>query len=102
MRSPTGYAQVVDPDRPLVEMDSTTCGHCQRVIFTKAGTASTVYLIVDRRTLDWREEMGAFCRVCMRPVCLACHAQGGCTPWERQLEASEARERFLQAAGIRG
>lgn len=102
MRALTGYATIVDPDHPLVERDTCTCGHCQRVIFTKPNTAATVYLVLDRRTLTWREEAGAFCRVCMRPVCLACHAEGRCTPWERKLEASEARERFLQVAGIRG
>lgn len=102
MRSPTGYATIVEPDRPTIERDTTTCGHCQRVIFVKPGTACTVYLIVDRPTLTWREAMGAFCRVCMRPVCLPCHDHGRCTPWEKMLEASEARERFLQQAGIRG
>jgi hypothetical protein len=102
MRSPTGYATIVEPDRPTVERDTITCGHCQRAIFVKPHTAATVYLILDRRTLSWREEAGAFCRVCMRPVCLSCHAHGRCTPWEQLLEASEARERFCQQAGIRG
>lgn len=102
MRSPTGYATVVEPDRPLVEYDTTTCGHCQRVIFTKPGTAATTYLIVDRRTLQWQEEPGAFCRVCMRPVCLHCHDLGRCTPWEKMLEASEARDRFCRSIGIGG
>jgi hypothetical protein len=102
VRTPTGYATIVEPDRPLVERDTCTCGHCQRIIFTKPHTAATVYLVLDRRTLTWREEAGAFCRVCMRPVCLTCHAEGRCTPWERKLEVAEARERFLQAAGIRG
>jgi hypothetical protein len=102
VRTPTGYAVVVEPDRPTVERDTCTCGHCQRVIFVKPHTAATVYLILDRRTLTWREEPGAFCRICMRPVCLACHARGGCTPWERQLDAAEARDRLCRAAGIRG
>ena len=100
MRSHTGYAQIVDPDRPLVERDSTTCGHCQRVIFVKPGTAATVYLVLDRQTLHWHEEPGAFCRLCMRPVCLACHAHGGCIPWERQLEVSESRDRLRRAVGV--
>lgn len=101
MRSITGYATVVEPDQPLVERDTITCGHCQRVIFVKPKTAQTVYLVFDRETWQWREVMGAFCRVCMRSVCLACHDQGRCRPWERMLEVAEARERFLQAAGIR-
>ena len=97
MRSPTGYAQIVDPDHPLVERDTTSCGHCGRVIFVKPGTASTVYLIFDRQRWQWQEEPGAFCRVCMRPICLACHDLGTCTPWERQFEASEARDRLRRS-----
>lgn len=100
MRNPTGYATIVEPDRPLVERDSTSCGHCGSVIFVKPHTASTVYLILDRQTLQWREASGAFCRVCMRPVCLTCHAHGRCTPWEKKLEAAEARDRLCRAVGI--
>lgn len=99
MRTPTGYAVIVEPDRPLVERDTWTCGHCQRIIFTKPHTAATVYLCFDRRTGRWREEPGACCRVCMRAICLPCHAQGRCTPWERTVEASEARQRFRAQVG---
>ena len=99
MRTPTGYATITDPDRPIVERDTCTCGHCQRVIIVKPHTASTVYLVLNRQTLRWHEEAGAFCRVCMRPVCLACHAAGTCTPWERQLAAAEARDRFRRSVG---
>lgn len=100
MRSPTGYATVVDPDRPLQERDTVTCGHCQHVVFVKPGTALTVYLIYDRDTGGWQEEPGAFCRACMRPVCLACAAAGHCVPWERSLERSESRDRLLRAVGL--
>lgn len=109
MLSPTGYSIVTSPDsdRPVAEYDNTTCGHCQQAIFVKPGSACTVYLIPvldDNRVWRWREEPGAFCRVCMRPICLTCHdqGQGRCRTWERMIERSEARERFLQAAGIRG
>jgi hypothetical protein len=104
----TGYSIVTAPDidRPVAEYDNVSCGHCQKVIFVKAGSACTIYLIPvldhESRAWRWTEEAGAFCRVCMRPICLTCHDQGRCRTWERQIEASEARERFLQAAGIRG
>jgi hypothetical protein len=94
MRNPLGYATIVDPDRPLVERDTITCGHCQQIVFTKPSTASTVYLILESVQPEvWREEAGAFCRICMRPICLACHDHGRCTPWERLVEAAEARDR---------
>jgi len=98
-RQVTGYATVVDPDHPTVERDTITCGHCQRVIVVKPGTASTVYLIFNRARWQWEEEAGAFCRVCMSPICLPCCDAGRCTPWERKLEASEAKDRLRRSVG---
>lgn len=97
MLRPKGYATITDPADPVVEYDTCNCGHCQRIIFTKPGSAQTVYLFI--RQHEVKEEMGAFCRVCMRPVCLQCHDMGTCTPWERQIEQMEARRRFLEAVG---
>lgn len=91
MAAHRGYATVVDPDAPVCERDTCSCGHCQRVIFLKPGFGITTYLVYDRRTGLWTEESGAFCRVCMRPVCLSCHAVGTCTPFEQRLELAEAR-----------
>lgn len=93
MLKPKGYATIVDPSAK-VEFDTCNCGHCQRVLFTKPGSAQTVYLFL-RPGGEVKEEMGAFCRVCMRPVCLQCHDVGRCTPWERALERAESRSRFL-------
>ena len=98
MLRPGGYVTIVEPDRPTVEQDTTACGHCQRVILTKARSASTVYLIPTPIPGQYREEAGAFCRVCMKPVCLPCHDRGTCTPFERQLEMMERRGQLLRAA----
>lgn len=95
MLRPQGYAQVVDPDRPLVEYDTTQCCHCGRVIFTKAGTVSTVYLIqrqLPSGLLVWEEEAGAGCWTCGgKPVCLPCHDRGVCLPLEKWLDYQERR-----------
>jgi len=93
MRHAHGYALILDPDRAQVEYDTIRCCHCQRIVFVKPGSASTVYLFPqkDGRTL---EEPGAFCGRCMGPICLLCHDLGRCTPWERQLERTEARDRL--------
>ena len=98
MLRPGGYATIVEPGRPPVEIDSISCGHCQRIILTKARSASTVYLIPTPTPGRYLEEPGAFCRVCMKPVCLPCHALGTCTPFERQLEIAERRGRLLRVA----
>lgn len=98
MRNPSGYATVTDPDRPLLERDTITCGHCQTIVFVQPGTGATTYLLWNPQTRRWDAHAGAACRVCMRPVCLACDADGRCTPWEQRLEQAEARDRLLRAA----
>ena len=86
-----GYSTITDPTAAVQERDTCLCGHCQKVIFLKPGTASTVYLIPTRTPGQWIEEPGAFCRCCMRPVCLPCHDQGGCRPIEQWFAQQETR-----------
>jgi hypothetical protein len=90
---PTGAATILDPDAPVWEHDTVTCKHCERIIFTVPGTLSMQYLIYHPSTQQWTTEMGAFCRRCMAPVCLACDAIGTCRPWERQMEELERHGR---------
>lgn len=93
-----GYAIEVDPDLggKTQEWDTCQCGHCQRIIFTKPGSLSRTYLVQDPVTAVFiGEEPGAFCRNCMRPVCLPCHDIGTCTPFEKALESYERRHAKL-------
>lgn len=80
-------------DKPLQERDSIVCGHCGGVVYVKPGFGNRVYLSpmvsLDGKETFWVEEMGAGCRVCMRPVCLRCHHIGTCRPLEALLEAME-------------
>ena len=99
MRSPQGYLTIVGDTGPQVERDTVTCGHCQQIVVVKPGTAATVYLVRDAHGQE-KEEPGAFCRVCMRSVCLTCDAHGRCTPWERRLEKAERRRGLLRAVGV--
>jgi hypothetical protein len=87
MRRPQGYLTITS-DRH-VERDTITCGHCGRIVVVKPNTATTVYLL-PQRDGTWREEPGAGCRVCMQPVCLACHDVGTCRPVEQWLELMES------------
>jgi hypothetical protein len=88
MRIPGGYAVISEPGRADVELDSITCFHCNRVVFVKAGQDPSA--------------LGGFCRVCMRHLCGPCADLGTCTPYEREMEKAEARDRFLRSAGISG
>lgn len=98
MRTPNGYGVWTDLESGRQqELDSAQCCHCQRHIWVKPGTGCTVYLIPDvTRPSGWREEPGAACRLCMKPVCLDCDAKGACTPFERTLERLEAAERLTR------
>lgn len=98
MRKPQGYLTIVGVG-PQVERDTVTCGHCQQIVPVKAGSAATVYLVPNGQGGE-KEEPGAFCRVCMRSVCLTCDAHGRCTPWERRLEKAERRRGLLRAVGV--
>ncbi len=88
MRRAGGYATFTG-EAAVREYDTCSCGHCGKILFTKPGTVSTVYLI-PTRSGGWLEEPGAGCRVCMRPVCLPCHDVGACRPVEQLLEFLEA------------
>lgn len=98
MRSAGGAGIWIDKDSGQVkaEYDSITCNHCQSVVFIKPGTGLTVYMILDRMTGSWKEEMGAFCRVCMKSICIRCCERGICIPFEQKIEQSEARDRFAR------
>jgi hypothetical protein len=94
MIRPHGYAQVIDPgsDVLIKERDTIQCGHCGKHISIKPGTGNTVYLYtkIINGIIQTVEEMGAFCRVCMTPVCLTCHDDGRCLPLEKRLQQLEA------------
>lgn len=85
MRRPGGYATITDPDKPLVELDTTTCAHCQKVTHIKARARP--------------EDLGGLCKACMGLICQHCVGKG-CDPFEKQLERSEARQEALRSYGL--
>lgn len=74
-----GYATWTSPTK-LVEKDTFTCCHCNSVVF-----------------LEPKKTQVGFCRLCMKPVCPSCDARGSCTPFEKQLEEVETRDRRRRA-----
>ena len=86
MRNPQGYATTVEPGKGTIEEDTFTCGHCNGLQFVKP-----------------REDpatMGGMCKMCMKLICSTCAGHPGCTPFEKRLEAMEARDRLRRAAGV--
>jgi hypothetical protein len=86
MRRPQGYATIFEPDKPLQEIDTFTCGHCNRVEHVQPRCKP--------------EDLGGLCKQCMKLVCPRCNAIGICDVFEKKLERIEARDRFLRQAGL--
>ena len=86
MRSPHGYAVVTEEGRTKEEFDTVTCFHCN-ALFRVAPASDPA-------------DIGGLCKLCMQLVCGPCADKGQCTPWEKQMEEIEARDRFLRSAGL--
>lgn len=82
---PQGYAMLSDPETGVREADTFTCAHCNHVIHVKPKMRP--------------EDMGGFCRMCMKPVCQEC-VDGACVPFEKRLEQEEARYHALRSYGV--
>lgn len=100
MLRPQGYAIIVDPDAQTREFDTITCNHCQKLVFMKPGHTRQAFDAGDKTNPSTAHDPGGFCRQCMQPVCGACADLGTCTPFEKKLEAMEARGRLLASIGI--
>lgn len=108
IRDHRSYSATSFDSGQVVEQDTVVCHHCQRIVKVKPGTAATTYIIetlhVDPVTrkyeIQTREDPGAFCRGCMKPICLTCEKDGRCIPFMRRIEQMEARGRQLAAMGI--
>jgi hypothetical protein len=98
MLRPKGYAQVVGGFKDL-EFDTTMCGHCNKIILVKPGTATTVYYI-PQLVGPHKEEPGAACKQCMSSICLECYDKGVCVPFMKQIDLMEQRGRMFQTFGL--
>jgi len=96
---PQGYATIVSPNESRADLDhirsdavrvgtneydTCTCGHCNFVFHVGARQRP--------------EDIGGLCKQCMRPICPRC-LDKGCTPFEKQLEIWEERDRFRRSIG---
>lgn len=87
MLNPGGYLVVVGPDR-IIERDTITCKHCNRII------------VVAYRT---EPPNTAFCGMCQSHICLDCETKGVCVPFEKkikEIEEKTLRENHLRQIGL--
>jgi hypothetical protein len=97
MLRPLGYGVAKEPGKADVEEETSTCAHCNFVVFVLPGFLP--------RTLDANNEAKSLphCRMCDRDICLRCGDRldlDGCDPFEKKLERMESRGRLLRAAGV--
>lgn len=78
--------QVAETSGGVAEFDTFSCCHCGRIIHVQARQRP--------------EDIGGFCRQCMKPVCPTCVDIGRCDPLEKKLERAEARDRALRSYGL--
>jgi uncharacterized protein YprB with RNaseH-like and TPR domain len=78
MHKAGGYGVITEADGKLIEHDTFTCAHCQRVTIVPAKAKP--------------DDFGDFCRNCMRMICVRC-AGKECYPFKKKLE--EALERSM-------
>jgi hypothetical protein len=86
MRNPGGYGQLICDDPSLKGRDrfgrviaqthdTITCNHCGTVVLVNAG--------------ERPEDIGGFCKRCMKCICGPCVDEDRCRPIERWLEEQE-------------
>jgi hypothetical protein len=75
-----GFCEEIGPDGRR-EWETFTCCHCSAIVDVPPPTAPEV----------------GFCRLCFSRECLDCARKDKCIPFERKLEAMEARGRLLAA-----
>lgn len=75
MRRPHGYAVITAADGRVIESDTATCRHCNRVFHVGPKQRA--------------EDIGGFCGVCSGIVCAECVGKG-CDEIQRKLDRWEA------------
>lgn len=85
MIRPQGYLVGVGDD--IIERDTITCKHCQRVVVVPPMSSG-------------KPVKYDYCRNCDGWICQQCAGERRCLPWEKQMEAIEARYHALRSYGL--
>lgn len=100
MRNPGGYSIITTPVSQIAnfdglrceevkmgmhETDTFTCYHCNHVVHVKPRMDPA--------------DLGGLCKSCMKLICPQC-LNGGCTPFEKAIEALEKKQIALRSYGF--
>lgn len=80
-RKASGVFLIDHPDGRQENVDTLQCAHCQAVWTPAWGSG----------------KQRGWCYRCQGPTCGKERCEKGCAPWERELEAMEARDRLRRA-----
>lgn len=83
VRRPKGYIIITDPDASTIEADTLQCAHCQK----------------HWRVIPGSGRQRGYCLNCDGPTCGKEKCETTCIPFEKAIEASEARGRFWRSVG---
>lgn len=92
MRNAGGYAVMTNADGSKVERDTITCFHCNRLVTVNSRmdpAQQTAHRVIEAEK----------CRMCMRHICPVCVGKLECKPFEKKLDAYEARMRLRGLVG---
>lgn len=99
MRTPGGYATIIDPDakHAVQEFDTFVCAHCPSVQMTKGPNGKLEVLVYRADGSHYMKEAG-FCRSCFQHICPACIGKP-CFSRFKRLDQEEAAFRKFICAG---
>lgn len=92
MRNPGGWAVLTEPDKATIERDTFTCNHCNAVVHVNPKMDPL-------QQNKFRAMVAEKCRMCMRHVCATCLGEMRCLPFEKKLDAYEAKMRLRAMTG---
>jgi cytidine deaminase len=88
-RRSRGYARIFDPARPrAVEMDTTTCAHCNGIVHMHDANGKALSGVL------------VHCHQCDSNICVPCAECARCSPFEKKLEQFEASARLRAQIGV--
>lgn len=93
MRNAEGYSVITPAGGRVIEHDTTTCGHCNAVEFTK-GAGAQMKVIVFKTDGSHELRDARICHTCWRWVCPKRQCDE-CVPFEKRLDIEEKKLRGL-------
>lgn len=99
MRTPGGYATIIDPDarQAVQEFDTFTCAHCGGISMARGPNGKPEVMVFRADGSSYMLEAG-FCRSCFSHICPRCLGKP-CDNRFRRIDRQEAEAQRITRAG---